>query len=255
MWLCTKCLFPPGVYRIVVVVISISDYRLLTFCSTLGIDIGSTSTRAFLFCPRTGADFPVDNKSRHNVSTTRYQQGDFSSSGHPFDNDGPVYIGETPDPDRQSTSLKNGFYVLADASADALIHQYSLAMPLWERKHDPAFRARLSQGLRELLSTIQRRVSHICKTQRFTIATIGLSVPAQWTLEFERVYRDLVVEVFQHPPSEIHFHTESEALAHYLFRKHIDELNEDGIVDAVLLLDFGGHNMVSTQPPAAAKPA
>lgn len=180
---------------------------------------------------------------RNNLTSTRYDRSDFSSTGYPFD-DGKVYLGNDPNPHRQPTSLKFGFYVLANAS-DELVKQYPLVQPLLERKNDLAFRDRLYQGLEGLLLVLRDHVNKLCKAKRLSISTIGLSVPAQWNLDFERVYQNLVAAVFSHPPSEIYFHTETEALAHYLFKDHIDELQDNGANDALLFLDFGGHNMVS----------
>ncbi|RYC58403.1 hypothetical protein CHU98_g7806 [Xylaria longipes] len=68
----------------------------------LGIDLGSTSTRAAIYV---GA--PLE--SLHfvqNVSTNqRLPFGDFTSACYPFD-DGPAYVGVEPNPDRDSISMK-----------------------------------------------------------------------------------------------------------------------------------------------------
>jgi len=186
----------------------------------------------------------VENKQRNNLSS-RYEKGDFSTSCHPFDDNGPVYVGDEPDPERRSISLKYAFYVLANAS-DELLQQYALVQPMLDLKEDPEFRDRLDQGLRQLFSTIQRHVKAICTRRKLQVDTIALSIPAQWNLDFEDTYRDIVAKVFAHEPDKVCFNTETEALAHYLFRDHIEELplGNDGQY-VVLFLDFGGHNMVS----------
>lgn len=215
--------------------------------SILGIDLGSTSSRAYIWCPSKKDQYYVDNKAWSRLTCTRYEKTDFSSKGYPFD-DGHVYVGDTINPERRPTSLKFGFYVLANAS-DELVEQYPLVNPLLERRTDLEFRTRLIQGLEGLLSTIQVRVRQICRSKKLTITTIGLSIPAQWNLDFEDIYQELVSRIFKHPASEIYFHTETEALAHCLFKDHLDELQDEPdnrAHDALLFLDFGGHNMVSS---------
>lgn len=157
-----------------------------------------------------------------------------------------MYLGEHPDPDRQSISLKYAFYPLSNASQD-LLKQYPLVGPLLERKDDPHFLNRLRQGLKELFSTLHRRIEGICNARRISITTIGLSVPAQWTYEFADAYGDIISEVFNQPKSDISFYSEAVSLVHHLFRNHMGELGLSGDSDIVLLLDFGGHNMVSFQ--------
>jgi hypothetical protein len=142
--------------------------------------------------------------------------------------------------------LKYGFYPLANAS-DELLQQYSLVGPLMERKDDLLFRDRLLRGLKEFFSTLYRRVTEVCRWKRISVSSIGLSIPAQWKVDFEDIYRDIIAEVFCHPRSAIYIHTETVALAHYLFRNHMDEGELHGVKDVVLFLDFGGHNMVSYQ--------
>jgi hypothetical protein len=66
--------------------------------SILGIDLGSTSTRAYIRCVETAEYHHVYNPNRNNLSS-RFEFGDFSSLGYPFD-DGPVYLGEDHDPSR-----------------------------------------------------------------------------------------------------------------------------------------------------------
>jgi hypothetical protein len=98
----------------------------------------------------------------------------------------------------------------------------------------------------ELLTTIREAVHNFCQVKNFLIQTIALTVPAQWNLDFEALYRDLVVQVFQYQPDKIFFYTEIEGLAHTLITNNDDEL---GLTDEspeliALFMDFGGHNMV-----------
>lgn len=66
------------------------------------------------------------------------------------------------------------------------------------------------------------------------------------------VYRGIIKDVFKHNPETIFFVTEVEALAHFLCIKKMNRLIplHGPVHDAVVvMLDFGGHTMVSYPPP------
>lgn len=219
---------------------------MLTTTRILGIDIGSSSSRAGLLCPQTKQIFHVESK-RKDYSSCRYQPGEFSSNCYPFD-DGPAYL-PVPDPSRLSISAKYIFYALTNNSDEILwrhIQDYPPAEALIRRSREPAFRERLHFGLVGLLTTMQDAVHHFFPVKHFAIQSMALTVPAQWTLDFEALYRDLVVEVFQYAPDKILFYTEIEGLAHTLITNHADELglDDDSPELITLFMDFGGHNMV-----------
>jgi hypothetical protein len=156
-------------------------------------------------------------------------------------------LGEENNAARQSISLKYAFYVLVDTT-DELLNQYRMARPLYHRRHDPGFHARLLEGLDKLFTAVYKRVLEVCEEENLRITTIGLAVPSQWTLDFMDLYRRIIAQVFRHDPSAIFFVTETEALAHFLCVKKLDRLVERRNIihhDVVLMLDFGGHNMVS----------
>lgn len=225
---------------------AISSIVVLTTLSILGIDIGSTSSRCGLLCPETKQIFHVESRNKDH-SNCRYQPGEFSSNCYPFD-DGPVYLA-APDPSRLSISAKYIFYALTNRSDQVLrqhIQDYPPAEALLRRSRDPAFRNRLRSGLVALLSTIREAVDYFCQVKHFSIQSIALTVPAQWTLEFETLYRDLVVEIFEYEPDRIFFYTEIEGLAHTLITNHADELGlgDESPELITLFMDFGGHNMV-----------
>ncbi|KAM7185166.1 hypothetical protein V8F33_012554 [Rhypophila sp. PSN 637] len=216
---------------------------------TLGIDIGSVSSRAYLWCTTTDTRVPVSNPSRlcTLLSSTRYEKGDFPSTCYPFDDNGPVYPNPDKDtstfyPDRQSTSLKYAPYILVNSS-DSFLKQYMLFEALIERRRDAVFRDRLRRGLEGLFSCIAAQVEKNCKTNKFKIAEIALTLPAQWDLEFEDLYSDIVSEVFGAQRSNIYFCTETEALANFVIRDHLEHLEEYNSCNSILFLDYGGHNM------------
>ncbi|KAI1859979.1 hypothetical protein JX265_009180 [Neoarthrinium moseri] len=220
-----------------------SNYELSDV--TLGIDLGSTSTRAYLWCPETKRDWYIESNGRSSTGR-RYANGNFSSMGYPFDG-GEVYLGEKSDAARESISLKYAFYILVKASDD-LFKQYQLAEPLRSHLNDNGLRDRLLEGLRRLFAEVYNRVMEVCQEEKLRVTTIGLSVPSQWTVDFMDLYRDIIAQVFKHDRSAIFFVTETEALAHFLCVKKLDRLvTHQGTVhhDVVLVLDFGGHNMVS----------
>ncbi|KAK1975630.1 hypothetical protein LZ30DRAFT_343634 [Colletotrichum cereale] len=212
--------------------------------ATLGLDLGSTSTRVCLWCPTRKQQDIINVENTEN--TGHIPPGDFSSVGYPFEPEGPVYLGGDVDPNRRPISLKYAFYALAEANKkDDMLKQYVLVTPLTSQKGNPAFRDRLMQGLRELFLVLRGRIDSMCFLYSLKVRTIGISIPSQWTLDFERVYREIIVDVFEHPPEKISFHSETEALAHTLLRNHRIALPEcsDNMYDVYLFLDFGGHNM------------
>ncbi|KAI8316435.1 hypothetical protein K4K61_007341 [Colletotrichum sp. SAR11_59] len=186
-------------------------------------------------------------------------KGEFSSAGYPFEPGKPVYLGEDGDPDRHEISLKYAFYILvdeADHGKDSFFEQYALVNPLRKYRNDVDFRQRLRRGLVELFSAVRDMAREQCESEGLRITSIGLSVPSQWTIEFEDVYRDIIAEVFDEltrPEEQICFHTETEALAHFLLRNHIKQLlgvhtfrelkRNSSAHKPLLFLDFGGHNM------------
>ncbi|KAK2011820.1 hypothetical protein LZ32DRAFT_606077 [Colletotrichum eremochloae] len=209
----------------------------------LGIDLGSSSTRLCLWCPKRKQE-DIDIENTETIGAT--PRGDFPSVGYPFEPEGPVYLGCDVDPNRRPISLKYAFYALAEADEeDKMLDQYVLVTPLTSQKGNPVFRDRLMRGLRELFLFLKEKVDSSCKKHHLRIDTIGVSIPSQWTLDFERVYREIIVDVFEHSPDKISFHTETEALAHALLRNHRHALPEcgDKMYDVYLFLDFGGHNM------------
>ncbi|KAK3934743.1 hypothetical protein QBC46DRAFT_273214 [Diplogelasinospora grovesii] len=166
---------------------------------------------------------------------------DFPSLAYPFDENGPVYGGNKHKTARIPIFLKYAFYALANAS-DHLLEQYPLVTPITERKDDEAFRGRLREGLIALLTQIRVQVDQICTDNLLYIEHLAVTVPAQWTLEFEDVYKGLLDEVFNMPGKYV-FVTETEALAHWLFRRYLLEAEREQQHDVMLFLDFGGHNM------------
>ncbi|KAK8109655.1 hypothetical protein PG999_007792 [Apiospora kogelbergensis] len=175
---------------------------------TLGIDLGSTSTRATL------GKYPVE--PNREIPSLRFSNGDFSSSIYPFDTLDPVYLCEQDDPSRKPLSAKYAFYTLVDAS-DELLEQYDLFKELKAGRGDELFEQRLISGLEELFTRIAYLSHAMCEDQNYEIDIISLSVPSQWTLDFEAKYKSIILKTFGHQyENRIVFVYETEALGHYL---------------------------------------
>jgi len=211
----------------------------------LGIDIGSHRTRICIWAD--GSDTIVDNMHSFCLGGASYPC-DFPSALYVFDEDSALtadnlYLIEGEDSTRMSVSAKYAFYALTNIS-DALLEQYPPVHNLMARREDPAFRDKLRRGLIALLSVLRDRALAVCQTKKLQVVRIGLTIPVQWTLEFEEVYRELVCKVFKVDQDVIYFFTETEALARYLLKHNADQMDPDGEHNAIMFFDFGGHNMV-----------
>lgn len=209
--------------------------------STLGIDIGSHRSRACLWTS-SGAKV-VQNEHSYGILGTSFP-GEFPSEVYVFDPPpAPLYLVDREDPSRQSVSAKYVFYVLANAE-DKILEQYPPVHSLTTKKDDVEFRARLRQAVIELLCVLRDRTMEMCSDEGLRITKVGLTIPVQWTLDFEYVYRGLVAEVFSIDPETIFFFTETEALARYLYKFHGPKLDPKDEYSTLMFVDYGGHNMV-----------
>ncbi|KAK8102335.1 hypothetical protein PG984_015481 [Apiospora sp. TS-2023a] len=211
---------------------------------TLGIDLGSTSTRAVL-----GPHYVEENRV---VPSVRFANGDFSSAIYPFEPDGPVYLYEESDPMRRPVSAKYAFYALVNAS-DELLEQYPLVDELVAGRDNKAFQHRLRRGIEALFIRIARVTRAICDENDYEIDVIGLSIPSQWTMDFEELYRSVMVTAFgARYRDRVVFVYETEALGHYLCTDYMKKLLQHAAKggqtqktvchDVLLFVDFGGHN-------------
>ncbi|KAF9871149.1 hypothetical protein CkaCkLH20_11318 [Colletotrichum karsti] len=215
----------------------------------LGIDFGSTSTRAFLYSPTQSPEKQrnvVENYDGRSLRTAhRFERGDFSSMGYPFEPGLPVYQGESLDLHRQAVSLKYAIYALTRHNDD-LYSQYSLVQPIWNASGDEEFKERLREGLTDLFIAVKEKVDKLCKSKDLNIKRIAITVPAQWTGTGQCLaeeYESIVSRVFDAPGREIVFVTETEALAHYLLRDEKNLVSTGEPRFTLLFMDFGGHNM------------
>lgn len=193
--------------------------------------------------PGTETELVLENGGYNGISNA-FTPCDFPSSLYLFDDiHQDVYLLEEEDPSRQCVSAKYVFYALANAS-DALLEQYPSVHHLMDRKDEPGFARQLRRGMIALLSALKGAADAVCRKHGLRIVKIGLTIPVQWNLDFEAVYRDLILQVFEIDASRIYFYTEAEALARYLYKSHAHELDPRNQHNAILFFDFGGHNMV-----------
>ncbi len=217
----------------------------------LGIDIGSHRTRVCIWVVGTETELVVENTKYLGLSNP-YTACDFPSALYPFDDiTEDVYLLDEDDTGRRCVSAKYVFYALANAS-DALLEQYPSVHDLIESKDDPEFACQLRRGIIELLSALRDATDDLCREYGLRIVKIGLTIPVQWGLEFEDVYRALVLEVFEKVnTSRVYFFTEAEARARYLYKSQARKLDPRDQHNAILFFDFRGHNIVSQPSPSA----
>lgn len=222
----------------------------------MGIDIGSTSGRLFVLTA-TGREIVIESDARPDY--TRYEAGDFSTSCYPFD-EGEAYIGNALDHKRMATSLKPVFLLLSaidTAELRPLISEYPNAERLRTLMHGRSpqhrrFRQKLKTAVATFFHFLRERTIITCDAESLCITSVGISVPAQWPAAVEDYMADAFRKKFlfgsvhfKVPEDGIHFHSETQALAHYLFRHHASQLLVAKTGQEIFLLaDFGGQNLV-----------
>lgn len=130
-----------------------------------------------------------------------------------------IYPGNVPYHNRRPISAKYAFYPLVGMT-DEMFQQYHLAKEIHlQAERDPDFKNRLEQGIDALLSTVFERakdvICHWGDGSNKGIDTMTATVPAQWTIEFEKYYGERLhqafLKVFEYPVQNILFHTEAQA--------------------------------------------
>lgn len=122
-------------------------------------------------------------------------------------------------------------------------------------KDDPTFQRNLRLGLVELLSAVRDRVAKTWANKpEMTPTHIVLSIPAIWGADFEAKYSNIVMAVFHVGKKSVSFVNESDAIIHGMSRdEDMSEILFEDIPDethsAIVLLDFGGHSLVSCSGP------
>lgn len=188
----------------------------------------------------------------------RHERGDFSTSFHP-DGPGEPYLCNTPDDSRLSASLKPVLLLLSGVEPrelKPLISEYPQGDKLWGRINGPGehegFRERLETALKAFFNFLRRQTVQFCRDERLRVTSIGVALPGHWHPESEDYITGLILQHFAQTGSKIDisrqdvfYHSETQALAHYLFRNHARDLRSERCrAETFFLADFGGQNLV-----------
>ncbi|KAK4450360.1 hypothetical protein QBC34DRAFT_494006 [Podospora aff. communis PSN243] len=205
----------------------------------LGIDIGSYGARAFM------VEITAERGSNPHTYQISSKRGNHRDDYTFYDADFPsvIKVRDLHDATPVEIPAKYAFYALCPES-DSLLKQHPQADQLSAQHNSAMGRRQIERGISGLLASIKEQVDAICTIKKLTVSRIGLTIPAQWTLEFEDAYRRILAPVFtQVEASDIQFYTEAEALGQYLLREHWDELDPNNKYNGVMFMDFGGHCM------------
>lgn len=159
-----------------------------------------------------------------------------------------------------ATSLKPVFLLLSaidTAELRPLISEYPNAERLRTLMHGRSpqhkrFRQKLKAAVASFFHILRERTIITCDVDSLCITSVGISVPAQWPGAVEDYMADVFRKKFLYgsvhfkvPEDGILFHSETQALAHYLFRHHAAQLLVAKTGEEIFLLaDFGGQNLV-----------
>ncbi|KAK3399752.1 hypothetical protein B0T20DRAFT_495887 [Sordaria brevicollis] len=207
----------------------------------IGIDFGSTGIRGYaLSNGKIGKCFPNTNASLMGLDGMS-----FPTHGYIYDDNGPIYLPHKLAVNRDPEALKYGFYLL---SGDPY--------PLMKRLRNAfnnQLKVKLETGITQVLQNLRAEIlqNDAFKAHGWRIGDLSVTVPNQWTLEFEEVYTKLLARAFNwgldEAKNRIFYITETDALAHFLLTSEeyvlvAKLLRGQDQQRAVLVLDFGGHN-------------
>lgn len=244
---------------------------------TLAIDWGSEAVRAKLYYNMEIGQ-PVDKLLQH-VSfiqdkdlDRREVEGQFTSHIYPFDITTPnpsgdsVYPGNNRLLHRRSISSKLGMYAVVGISDEVSKQSPELAELRALVLQKPELKQTIRTGIKQMIYLVLRKVHQALVLAKEPSAprvdAIALTIPAQWTIEFEEEYGELLnsawERVFNSEAPQLIFLSEGQTNAHYAFfrdtaqaahdRQYLSEREFFDIgmsKNAVLIIDAGGHSTVS----------
>lgn len=196
----------------------------------------------------------------------------FSSRVLVYDDGAVKYIGNVSQAQREESSAKFIPYILL-GKMERLRDQYPILQRLWNERRvvgQLLFDARLEEAFDQFMCTVLSRLKGALQTyssggKQIRIKTVAMTIPSQWDLNFEELYRRLFMrnfqKVFDDMPQaasddmSVVFHTEATALAQYIFHEASHTISLGGGMprigeilskpNAQCLIDCGGHNAVS----------
>lgn len=196
----------------------------------------------------------------------------FTSHIYPFDNTSPnppgevVYPGNNRLLGRRSISSKLAMYAVVGISDEVAIQSPELQKLRVQVRQKPELKRIIRIGIEQIMYRVLRKVYESITLNPApmprVIDAIALTVPAQWTIEFEEEYGELLLSawyrVFDSRAPQLIFLSEGQTNAHYAFyrdtvtaahdRQHLSHREFFDIgqsKNAVLLIDAGGHSTVS----------
>lgn len=246
----------------------------------MAIDWGSEAVRAKLYLDVENGQ-PVERLVQHISSVDemfidRHEvKRQFTSHIYPFDNPIPnppadmVYPGNNRVPDRRSISSKLAMYAVVGITDEVARQSPELRELRGRVQQNQTLKQIIRRGIQQMMFCVLKKVSYLVnraiEPQDRIIDAIALTIPAQWTIEFEDEYGELLTaaweQVFRCEAPQIIFLSEGQTNVHYAFyqdtypastdRQH---LSQQGFFDigrsknSVLLIDAGGHSTVSNIP-------
>jgi hypothetical protein len=200
----------------------------------------------------------------------------FSSYIYPYDHTSSnpeaekVYPGNNRIDDRRSVSSKLAMYTMMGMPEEIAAQSHELKEMSDSLQQIPGIQNIIRIGIQQMLFVVLRR-AHLILTPnapapRVVLDAIALTVPAQWTIEFEEEYGQVFAEawarVVDYPPPQIIFLHEGQTNAHFVFWRGTDNARTDRemylpesqqdiftigrTTNAVLIIDAGGHSTVSS---------
>jgi len=174
--------------------------------------------------------------------------GDFPAASYLLSSDGALYDSDRLRVDAQPVPIKFSTYGLV-GEQHTLFRDFPHARDIIDKSKDPAFRDRCEETLLILFKVLYDALMEFCALHDIEVCYLGLTIPVQWTLDFEDLYMEAVYKVFtqwdkEEARSRTYFLSEPEALASFAFDLKELAPRLEGVRFA-LLYDAGGHTFVS----------
>lgn len=243
----------------------------------MAIDWGSEAVRAKLYY-KMGNGQSAEKLLQHtpiiqNIPMDRREvRRQFTSHIYPFGNTSPnppgevVYPGNNRLPDRRSISSKLGMYAVVGISDEVARQSPELQDLRVLVRGKPELKQIIRIGIEQIMYCVLCKVHESLALNPApmprALDAIALTIPAQWTIEFEEEYGELLLSawyrVFDCRAPQLIFLSEGQTNAHYAFyrdsvtaahdRQHLshrDFFDIGRYKNGVLLIDAGGHSTVS----------
>ena len=181
------------------------------------------------------------------MSSSSYNKGDFPAACCPLKPNPLETLGVDAFDEPDNIASKYLMYPVAGAD-DLLLRKYPISESIIALRHNAEFLALCRGILVELHKRLRTHIDVSCRLKNLVYEEIALCVPLNWDSSFLNEYLNIIKEVYPeicaNGMDNVHFISESDALAHYMLQHCIGEGRLDEEWDLILFLDFGGHTMV-----------